>query len=321
MIPMVYSRAIQESNLDIVHFFQQKVYGRFERGGSVRIETIVYLMPEVKLAPMDPVKFDIQEFDSEKAISNFLDMHCEYAEVDTAEENDRVIIDFEGLMDEQKFRGGSARDFAITIGSGNMLPEFENAIAGHHADESFSVNVVFPDTYRKDLAGKSALFNIYLKKVLRKQVVTIEKAAEQHGISVPELVHKIVSEAERKYEKSRRIRIRSEVLNRYIDMCELDPIPEPCVDKELELRFEKYLETSETTLEELSKSIPDPKEWFRKSNRMSVIRQIDASLVLRKLSEFFNLSTDETEEKEVKRKGIQEKILDCLVEKIYMKNE
>ena len=87
--------------------------------------------------------------------------------VDRAAQNsDRVIIDFEGKIDGEPFAGGSSKNYAFVLGSGQMLPEFEAGIAGMKAGESKDVEVNFPEDYHgKDVAGKTAVFTITLNNV------------------------------------------------------------------------------------------------------------------------------------------------------------
>ncbi len=57
---------------------------------------------------------------------------------------DRVRVDFTGTIDGVEFPGGQAKDFAIVIGEGRMLPEFEAAITGMKAGETKSFSLTFP---------------------------------------------------------------------------------------------------------------------------------------------------------------------------------
>jgi trigger factor len=47
-----------------------------------------------------------------------------------AANGDVVVVDFAGTVDGVAFDGGSAQDYAFTLGQGRMLPEFETAVSG-----------------------------------------------------------------------------------------------------------------------------------------------------------------------------------------------
>lgn len=92
----------------------------------------------------------------------------------TAEANDWVTIDFTGTVDGKEFDGGSAVDTTLQIGMGSYLPDFENAIEGHKAGDTFEATVTFPEGYGAtndsdgneiQLDGKTAVFSITLKSV------------------------------------------------------------------------------------------------------------------------------------------------------------
>ena len=63
------------------------------------------------------------------------------------------------------FEGGSSEDYPIVIGEGQMLADFEQGITGMKAGESKEIEVVFPDDYQADMAGKKAIFKIDVKTV------------------------------------------------------------------------------------------------------------------------------------------------------------
>jgi len=77
----------------------------------------------------------------------------------------QVTFDFEGSIDGEKFEGGSAEDFKLVLGSGQMIPGFEDGIIGMKAGEEKVIDVTFPENYQAEhLAGKLAQFKITLKK-------------------------------------------------------------------------------------------------------------------------------------------------------------
>ena len=82
-----------------------------------------------------------------------------------------VHMDFEGYMDGKAFPGGTAQNQSVQLGSGRMIPGFEEGILGHKAGDEFEINVTFPANYRaKDYAGKAATFKIKLHDVCVRQL-------------------------------------------------------------------------------------------------------------------------------------------------------
>ena len=69
------------------------------------------------------------------------------------------------------FQGGSAQNQTLQLGSGRMIPGFEDGILGHKGGEEFEINVTFPVRYHvKDLAGKPVVFKIKLIDVCVRQL-------------------------------------------------------------------------------------------------------------------------------------------------------
>jgi trigger factor len=103
---------------------------------------------------------------------------------------DFVVMDFVGSIDGTPFPGGEGRDQMIELGSGRLIPGFEEQLEGASADEDRTVRVDFPDDYgAAELAGKSAQFAVQVKEVKAKQLPEVDEdfALEQGFDSVEEL--------------------------------------------------------------------------------------------------------------------------------------
>src|SRR6185295_15652883 len=100
--------------------------------------------------------------------------------------------------DGVEFPGGQARDFAIVLGEGRMLPEFETALAGMKNGETKTFALTFPEDYHgKEMAGKKAEFELHVKQVEKGFAPPVdEEFARAFGIasgSVDELRSEIAS--------------------------------------------------------------------------------------------------------------------------------
>lgn len=111
--------------------------------------------------------FTLADSDVEDTIQTLRKQRVEYRAADRAAQNeDQVRIDFSGTLNGEPFEGGSARDFAVVVGAGRMLPDFENALVGSKAGESKSFDMTFPADYHgKDVAGKQVTFAITVHAV------------------------------------------------------------------------------------------------------------------------------------------------------------
>jgi len=98
---------------------------------------------------------------------------------------DQATVDFTGTIDGVEFQGGQARDFAITLGEGKMLPGFDAALAGMSAGEHKSFSLVFPGDYHgREVAGKTAQFEMTVKSVSEPHLPAVDdEFARNFGIA------------------------------------------------------------------------------------------------------------------------------------------
>jgi trigger factor len=83
------------------------------------------------------------------------------------ETGDQVVIDFVGkTADGVAFEGGTGTDMAVEIGSGTLIPGFEDQLVGATVGEERTLNVTFPADYpAENLKGQPATFDITVKAV------------------------------------------------------------------------------------------------------------------------------------------------------------
>jgi trigger factor len=84
-------------------------------------------------------------------------------------EGDSLLIDFEGFVDGSAFEGGTAEDYLLALGSGQLIEGFEEQLVGTKAGEEREVKVTFPADYQAEhLAGEEAVFKVKVKEVREK---------------------------------------------------------------------------------------------------------------------------------------------------------
>ena len=115
-----------------------------------------------------------------------------------ARSEDRVMVDFGGRIDGVEFPGGQAKDFAIILGEGRMLPAFDLALSGMDAGATKTFDLVFPSDYHgREVAGKTAAFTITVHSVSQPVLPEIDADfARKFGIasgSVDELRAEVTS--------------------------------------------------------------------------------------------------------------------------------
>ena len=88
-----------------------------------------------------------------------------------AESGDHVVMDYVGTVDGEPFEGGAGRDQLLELGSGRLVPGFEDQLVGARAGEERTVNITFPEDYPvPELAGKEAQFAVTVNEVKAKSL-------------------------------------------------------------------------------------------------------------------------------------------------------
>jgi trigger factor len=118
-----------------------------------------------------------------------------------AQDGDHLVMDYVGTIDGEPFEGGEGRDQLLELGSGRLIPGFEDQLKGVSAGETRTVNVTFPEDYG-DHGGAEASFEVNTKEVKAKRLPELddEFAAQAVGLdSLQELrddIAKQLSEAD-----------------------------------------------------------------------------------------------------------------------------
>ena len=128
--------------------------------------------PEIKLNSLSSLKIDqvaskVTEEDEERALQDLQARSTEYKSVKRkSKDGDRLIIDFEGLIDGESFEGGAAEGFEIILGRGAMIEGFEKGLIDVAPGKTVEVNATFPEDYHvENLAGREAVFKVKINEV------------------------------------------------------------------------------------------------------------------------------------------------------------
>ena len=127
-------------------------------------------LPDYKGLEYEETKSTVTDADVKTKIDSLLQQYATKTQVKegTVKEGDNVNIDFVGSIDGEEFEGGNSNGagYDLTLGSGAMIPGFEDGIIGHKVGETFNIKATFPENYGKDeLNGKEADFKITINYI------------------------------------------------------------------------------------------------------------------------------------------------------------
>lgn len=241
--------AVQRAFGEAVRNHNLRVAGlpRFERkdGGdpaSLEFSAVFEVYPDITLADIGGVRIErptieLGEADVDKTIEVLRKQRTRYGEVRrAAAPGDRMKLDFTGRIDGQPFPGGDATDFVVVLGAGTMLPDFDSQLAGMAASDRKSFDVAFPDDYHaRELAGKSARFEVVVKRVEEPLLPDVDADfARSLGIADGDLDRmraEVRANLDREVRKRLRNRIKQQVMDALLKANEIE-VPLSLVQEE-----------------------------------------------------------------------------------------
>ncbi|MBE58130.1 MAG: trigger factor [Gammaproteobacteria bacterium] len=156
---------------------------QFEEGADFTFKATFEVFPDLDPALIDgddveQVKCKIGAADVKEMIATLREQRKGWKESARAasKNGDRVTINFEGFLDGEAFEGGNGQDHALVLGSGSMIPGFEDGIVGMKKGNTRDVEVTFPEDYHaENLKGKAAVFKIEVTKLERGELPTVDE--------------------------------------------------------------------------------------------------------------------------------------------------
>ena len=176
---------------------------------------------------------DVTDADVEASIESTLDAYATYKDIKKrpVQEGDIITLDYSGKADGKKFEGGTAKDQELTIGSGQFIPGFEEAIIGHKKGETFDIDVTFPEEYpsNPDLAGKPAVFTITIdaikEKVLPELTMDLIKEIGSDAESIEAYKAQVKKDIEKSNKESAENAKEQEIWTALLENCEVKEYP------------------------------------------------------------------------------------------------
>jgi trigger factor len=137
-----------------------------------------FALCELKGLPAQRLATAVSDEDVERELESVRQRQAQFveeAEGVAAATGHLVTMAFEGRIDGVLFEGGTAKDVTVELGSGQLIPGFDEQLVGALAGEARSVRVRFPDDYAKpDLAGKDAEFQVRVGSLRRREVPALD---------------------------------------------------------------------------------------------------------------------------------------------------
>ncbi|MBR6012730.1 MAG: trigger factor [Selenomonadaceae bacterium] len=152
--------------------------------GKDLVFTLTYTpYPEVKLGDYKGIEIEkvvepVTDEDVDKRLNEMRDHHANLIDAEeggSVADGDFITLNFVGTVDGEKFEGGEAEDYPLTIGSHSFIDNFEDQLIGAKVGEEREVHVTFPEDYHvKDLADKPAVFKCKINSIKHKELPALD---------------------------------------------------------------------------------------------------------------------------------------------------
>ena len=208
---------------------------------------------------------------------------------------DTATINFVGTKDGEAFEGGTANNYDLVIGSGTMIPGFEEGIVGMKKGETKDVTVTFPESYRSsDLAGQEAVFQITVQSFKRPPELTDDwVTANTDYQNTDEYKESVRSELEQENNS-----LRSTAWNTVYTNSEVVEYPEEDVNDAVETfkkQAEAYAKQADMTLDEFVESQGISQDDFDEQCQQYAQGKVKQNLIVQGIMDTEGLSLDDKE--------------------------
>ncbi|ODN42391.1 trigger factor [Piscirickettsia litoralis] len=223
-------------------------YPRFELAKEAEKEefsfqAIFEIMPKVELVDLTDTDVEkevgtIEDKDVDNMLETLRKQHCNWVKVEReSKDGDRLAIDFEGRKDGETFAGGSSENFSLVLGSGMMIPGFEDGIVGAKPGDERVINVTFPENYQvSELAGQPAEFTVKVHSIEEPELPEINddfaKRLEVKGETVDALRDELRTTMQRELDLSVQNKNKTAILDLLVEKNTVD-LPKTLIDAEI----------------------------------------------------------------------------------------
>jgi trigger factor len=242
MIQSTYGEALQKEDINPAGMPKIEEVN-IEEGKDLEYTAVFEVFPEIEVSGLESIEVErlsssIEEADLEKMIDTLREQRLVYAETDrAAAEKDQVNLDFEGFLEDEPFEGGKAEGTDLVLGSGSMIPGFEDGLTGLKAGEAKDLKLTFPENYQaENLAGQEVLFKIKVNKVSEPELPELnDEFFEQFDVKeggVEAFRKEVTNNMKRELDSAIKAKVKDQVMDGLSDNNEVD-LPQSLIDQEV----------------------------------------------------------------------------------------
>ena len=225
----------------------------------------------------------------------------------TVEEGDTVTINFTGTVDGEEFDGGSAEDYELVVGEGDMgIDGFEEGLVGMKKGETKELTLTLPEGYSDDdsLSGKEAIFKVTLQKFTRPSELTDEWVTSNTDYkSVDEYKKSVRDNLEKQAATTADNELYATAWSQVLDASEIKKYPEEEVKKAEEnykALYEQSAKDNDIELSDLLEAWGLTEEDFEEECKNYAESKVEQNLIVQGIIDAEGLSLNDKETEDLK---------------------
>lgn len=273
----------------------------FEKGKDLEYIATFEVFPEFSVTGFESIAVerltaDVADSDVDNMLEILRKQNVRFEVAERAAQNeDQLNIDFVGKVDGEEFAGGSATGTQLVLGSGRMIPGFEEGLVGAKAGEERVLNVTFPEDYQNlDLAGKAAEFSVKVNSVSEPVLPELNEAFfTQFGIKetgIDGFRTEVRKNMERELRQATKTKLKNQVMDGLLAANPID-VPKALLESEVNrLRVQAVQQFGGNIKPEQL-----PAELFEEQAK----RRVELGLIIAEVVKQFELKPDEARVREL----------------------
>lgn len=252
-------------------------------------------------------KVEVSEEEINEEINHLLEHYAELVIKDgKVENNDTVIIDYEGFTDGVAFDGGKDENYSLVIGSNTFIPGFEEQLIGMEKEEEKDIEVVFPEDYHaQELKGKKATFKVKVHEIKTKQNRELDEEffedLEMEGVNSLETLKESIKDH---LESHKKVDVENKFVDDMLDAISENTeveIPDEMIEEEIDglmYNFEERLKYQGISLDLFYEMTRKTEESLRDEMRDEANKNVLYRLIMNEIinKEEIEVSDEEVEE-------------------------
>jgi len=311
----VQSQLVEESLGEVIKERGLKIVSRPEieandlvEGSPFSFSAVFEIKPPIEVKDylgieVEKVKLFVTDDQVDEALRRLQESHARLEPVENrtiVQPGDFITLDFEGSIAGKPFQGGKGENYFLQVGGGQALPQFEEAVIGLTQGVPTKIQVAYPENYsNNELAGKTVDFSVVVREIKQKVLPELDDDfAKDHGEcgSLVELKTAIRKRLENELEHIQQEELKEQLIGRLIETGYSAP-PPTMVERQNRYLMEHYQNRG------LGQSVSGPQtppslEETRKTLEGRALRQVQATLLVEKISQLENIEVSDKEVQE-----------------------